>query len=234
MTGFSDFLRAQADPIWQAQHEHPFIRGIGDGSLGIDQFRFWLRQDYVFLIDYARLFAACALRAPNLDAMTTFSTLMQEVLGREMELHRSYCAEFAITPHALERTRKAPVTQGYTDFLIRTATTADYAEMLGAVLPCVWGYSELGIELARRGEPDDPRYRRWINVYADPEFAELAEWCQGLVNDACSGLPQSHLYRVEQAFITSSRWELAFWEMAWTQGDWMTNGRESRSSIGQG
>jgi thiaminase/transcriptional activator TenA len=220
MTGFSDFLRLQADPVWNAQHHHPFVRGIGDGTLEIAKFGFWLRQDYVFLIDYARLFAAAAVRAPNLEAMSTFSTMMHEILGREMELHRSYCAEFGITELALETTVKAPTTQGYTDFLLRTATTGDYVEILGALLPCMWGYSEVGLELARGGMPDDDRFRRWINVYADPEFAELVEWCQGLTNRACDGLPQEHLYRVEQAFVTSSRYELAFWEMAWTMETW--------------
>ncbi len=118
------------------------------------------------------------MRAPDLASMTTFAKLLHEILGREMELHRSYCAEFGITPLDLELEPKAPTTQGYTDFLLRTSTTGDYAELLGALLPCMWGYSEVGTALAARGLPDDDRYRRWINVYADPEFAELATWCR--------------------------------------------------------
>ncbi len=221
MAGFSDYLRVQADSIWAAQHTHPFVRGIGDGSLDVDRFAFWLRQDYLFLIDYARLFATAILRAPDLESMTTFSRLLYEVLGREMELHRSYCAESGITPEDLERTTKAPTTQGYTDFLLRTATTGNYTELLGALLPCMWGYSEVGTTLARRGLPSDQRYRRWINVYADAEFAELATWCRSLVDIACENVSSDRADRVERAFITSSRYELAFWEMAWRQETWL-------------
>jgi len=220
MAGFSDLLRVQAEPIWSALHAHPFVRGIGTGSLDTAKFGFWLRQDYRFLIDYARLFGAAVLKAPDLESMTRLSMLQHEILGREMELHRSYCAEFAITPDDLEQTPKAPTTQGYTDFLLRTATTGDYAELLGALLPCMWGFSEVGVALADRGYPDDDRLRRWINVYADPEFAELAEWCRELLNDACEGLPRRLMDRVERAFITSSRYELAFWEMAWIEETW--------------
>jgi len=221
MAPFSEYLRVQAEPIWAAQHVHPFVRGIGDGSLDVEKFGFWLRQDYLFLIDYARLFATAVVRAPDLQSMTTFSRLLYEVLGREMELHRSYCAEFGITPADLERTSKSPTTQGYTDFLLRTATTGNYTELLGALLPCMWGYSEVGTTLIRRGLPEDHRYRRWINVYADPEFAELAMWCRTLVDESCRNLTADQAARVERAFMTSSRYELAFWDMAWRQEDWL-------------
>jgi thiaminase/transcriptional activator TenA len=219
---FSDHLRITGNGIWQAQHDHPFVRGIGDGTLDVQRFGTWLQQDYLFLIDYARFFAAAILRAPSLDAMTTFSRLLHEILGREMELHRSYCAEFGISPLDLETATKLPTTQGYTDFLLRTATTNNYIELLGALLPCMWGYSEIASRIADRGLPADDRYRRWINVYADPEFGELAEWCRTLVDDACISISPDRIQRVESAFITSSRYELAFWDMAWKGETWLT------------
>lgn len=217
---FSDHLRITGNHIWQAQHEHPFVRGIGDGTLDSERFGIWLRQDYLFLIDYAKFFAVAVLRAPDLAAMTTFSKLLHEILHREMELHRSYCGEFGISPQDLEQSRKLPTTQGYTDFLLRTGTTNNYIELLGALLPCMWGYAELGQRLAQQGLPEDARYRRWINVYADPEFAELAEWCRRLVDDACHDISPDRVERVENAFITSSRYELAFWDMAWKKETW--------------
>jgi thiaminase/transcriptional activator TenA len=219
-TSASTRFRQAADTIWQAQHEHPFVRGIGNGSLDANRFGFWLRQDYLFLIDYSRLFGTAVLRAPDLEAMTRFTALLHETLTREMDLHRSFVAGFGITENDLERETKAPTTQGYTDFLLRTATTSDYAELLGALLPCMWGYSEIGIRLAGRGLPEDDRYRTWIESYADPEFAKQARWCRELTDQACSGLPASALVRAEAAFLTSSRYELAFWEMAWSREEW--------------
>ncbi|MDQ3525760.1 MAG: thiaminase II, partial [Chloroflexota bacterium] len=212
----SDRFRQAADPIWESQHRHPFVCGIGDGSLDAERFGFWLRQDYLFLMDYSRLFATAVLRAPDLEAMTRFAALLHETLTHEMDLHRSYVAGFGITEGDLERETKAPTTQGYTDFLLRTATTSDYTELLGALLPCMWGYSEIGLRLAERGLPHDERYRAWIESYADPKFAELARWCRELTDDACANLPEMAIVRAESAFLTSSRYELAFWEMAWS------------------
>ena len=217
---FSDHLRLLAVPIWAAQHAHPFVRGIGDGTLPLDKFRFWVRQDYLYLIDYARVFAAGAVRAPDLDTMTAFADLLHATLKTEMDLHRSYAAEFGITLAELERERKMPTTQGYTDFLMRVAAVGDFAEFAAALLPCMWGFCEVGETLAARGMPADPRYAKWIAMYSAPEFAELARWCRKLVDRLGADAPAGVRTKMEEAFVASSRYELAFWEMAWTLEKW--------------
>jgi thiaminase/transcriptional activator TenA len=213
-------LRAAADPIWRAQHSHPFVRGIADATLALDRFSLYVRQDYLFLIDYARLLALGAARAPDLDTMTRFAELAREVLVTEMDLHRSFAAEFGITANELEAERPAPTTQGYTDFLVRTAAQGDFGELAAALLPCMWGYAEIGQALAARGRPPDERYARWVDMYASPEFGELAGWCRALVDRVGAGLTGRGHARLERAFLTSSRYELAFWDMAWRGERW--------------
>lgn len=217
---FTSELRHAAEPIWSAQHEHPFVRGIGDGTLSLDRFRFWVRQDYVFLIEYARLLALAAARSPDLETMTRFAGLLQATLAVEMDLHRGYAAEFGISSAELAAEAKAPATQAYTDFLLRTAALGDYAEIVAALLPCMWGFSEIGLALAARGRPADPRLAKWIDMYADPEFARLAAWCRDLLDRLAAELPAALRAAAREAFLVSSRHELAFWEMAWRRERW--------------
>ena len=216
----TDRLRRLADPIWQAQHEHPFVRGIGDGSLDLDKFAFWIRQDYLFLIDYCRLFALAAARAPDLETLARFADLLQATARTEMDLHRSYAAEFGITPADLEAEAKAPATQGYTDFLIRTAAEGDFVELVAALLPCMWGFYEIGQRLAEQSRPADARYNAWIEMYSGAEFGDLAEWCRSLLDRLAEGIPADRWRRVEEAFLTSSRYEWLFWEAAYQQRTW--------------
>jgi thiaminase (transcriptional activator TenA) len=217
---FSDELRAAAADVWEAQHGHPFVVGIGDGSLELERFAFWVRQDYLFLIEYSRMLALGAARAPDLATMRRFADLAQATLGSEMDLHRSYCEELGISRAELERERMAPTTRGYTDFLVRVATGGDFAELVAALLPCMWGYSEIGTRLAAGGPPDDERYAKWIEMYASDEFAELARWCRALADRVGADLGPHARERATDAFVTSSRYELAFWEMAWTGDAW--------------
>jgi thiaminase/transcriptional activator TenA len=211
---FTDRLREAADPIWAAQHEHPFVRGIGEGSLDPRKFRHYIRQDYLFLIEYARLLALGCARAPRLDEMGRFARLAEAVLGSEMELHRSYAADWGISTGELEAEEPTATTRAYTDFLLRTATLGDYGELAAALLPCMWGYHEVAVGLARRGLPSNELYSRWIGEYAGAEFGELTIWCKALTNAAAE---TSDHRRMTDAFLTSSGYELAFWDASWRE-----------------
>jgi thiaminase/transcriptional activator TenA len=211
---FSAQLRRAADPIWRAQHEHPFVRGVGDGSVAPEAFARYVRQDYVFLVEYARLLALGAARAPDLETMRRFADLAQAILGEEMDLHRAFAREFGIAEAELEAEAPAPVTRAYTDFLLRTATLGSFAELAAALLPCMWGYAEIGQRLAAREPPPaDPRYARWIETYAGPEFAELADWCRGLVDRLAADAGEAERERMRRAFLVCSEHELAFWDV---------------------
>ena len=213
-------LRRAADPIWRAQLAHPFLSGIADGTLAAERFAFYVRQDYLFLVEYARLLALGAARAPDLATMRRFADLTTEILTTEMDLHRSFAGDLGISEAELEAEAPSPTTQGYTDFLVRTAAQRDFAELAVALLPCMWGYAEIGQALAARGVSPDRRYAQWVGVYASPEFAELADWCRALVDRLGAALPAGGRARLERTFVTSSRYELAFWEMAWSGEHW--------------
>ena len=129
-----------------------------------------------------------------------------------MDLHRSYALQWEIAADELEREPMSPTTRAYTDFLVRTAGVGDYAELLAALLPCVWGYSELGRALAARRPPANQSFANWIETYAADDFAELTRWCRDAL-DAVA--PTTAEDRLRESFLVSSRYELAFWEMAW-------------------
>ena len=217
---FSARLRRLADPIWRAQHEHPFVRGIGDGSLDLERFRHWVRQDYRFLVEYCRLFGLAAARAPDLETLVRFADLLQTTARTEMDLHRAYAAELGMAPASLEGEPMAPTTRAYTDFLVRVAATGDFAELAAALLPCMWSFAEIGETLAARGLPAEPRYAKWVRMYADPEFAALADWCRELVDRLAAAADSATRGRMEESFLTASRYEYLFWEMAWTRETW--------------
>ena len=207
-------------PIWNAQFEQPFVRAIGEGTLDVERFKFWVRQDYLFLIEYARLLALATARSPELGTMSRFAHLLNETLSTEMGLHRAYAAEFGISEAELEEETAAPTTRAYTDFLVRVAATGDYAELLAALLPCMWAFSDIGQRLAELKPPADERYQKWVAMYSSAEFAGLAQWCREVLDEAAAGLPERVLQKLEGIFLTSSRYEYQFWEMAWKLERW--------------
>lgn len=218
MRRFSDDLRSACGPIWAAEHEHPFVRGIGDGTLPAEKFRFFIRQDYPYLVDYVRALAVACARAPDLELAAHFARRVRTILDTEMALHRAYASEWGIGPEELEAERMAPATRAYADFLLRTASLGSFPELAAALLPCVWGYVELGKALARGARPDDERYARWIDAYAGEALGELCDDFRTIVDGLAEDADETTRARMREAFLASSRHELALWDMAW-QGE---------------
>jgi thiaminase/transcriptional activator TenA len=139
----------------------------------------------------------------------------------EMELHRSYCARFGVTAAALAATQPSPTTYAYTRHLLSVAYAGTVAEIEAALLPCQWGYAEIGAALARAGEPADaPLYAEWIQMYASPEYQELAGGMCTLLDRLAETAGSAERARMREHFLTSSRYEYLFWDAALRMETW--------------
>ncbi|MBI4199010.1 MAG: thiaminase II [Chloroflexi bacterium] len=218
---FTQAIRARANALQQAIFRHPFVVGIGDGSLDVERFKHFIRQDYVFLIEYSRTLALACAKAPDLESMARFAELLHATLTAEISLHRSYCSRFGISTADLEATQATPTTQAYTDFLVRAAYHGSFAELACVLLPCLWGYCEIGLALARQGKPaHQPLYGEWIDMYSSPEYQALADWLLKLVDRLAEQAGPAERERMEAAYVVGTRYEYAFWDMAWRQEAW--------------
>lgn len=186
-------------PLLDRQLAHPTVVGIARGDLDERVFRSWLEQDYLFLLDYVRVFARLAWRAPG-GHLADLVDLAHETFHGELELHRSLAASFGAD---LDGATKGPACAAYTSFLLEAA--ADYGVGLAALYPCMWGYSTLGRSLPL---PEEPRFRRWVETYADPGFAALAARCGQMLDEAAPDPVAA-----EQAFLEGMAHELAFWDV---------------------
>jgi thiaminase/transcriptional activator TenA len=208
-------LREKTDPLWEAIFRHPFVTGIGDGTLSRDRFEFYLKQDYVYLIDFCRVFALACAKSRTLPEMGTFAALLHATLNTEMELHRKTCAAFGIAEEELATTRKSPITSAYTDLLVRTAYEGELSDILAVLLPCACGYVEIGKRLKSGGLPEDRFYRDWIDTYSSPEFQEFADGLIGRMNEHAADAPAHRREHWHRLYESSARYEYLFFDMSW-------------------
>ena len=214
--GFITEIENQTLSIRQAILEHPFITGIGDGSLPVDRFKYYVIQDYVYLIDYSRALAIASARAIDLQDMSWFAGLLDETLNQEMALHRSYCQEFGINLQELESVEPASTTKSYTNFLLKTAYKGSFGELVASLLPCQWGYWEIGDHLLKRGLPTSaPLYAQWIKMYTSEEFTELAHQIREMANRIGDDAGFAEQAAMRQAYTNSVQLEHRFWDMAY-------------------
>ena len=127
-------LYEAARPVWEACHAHPFVRGIGDGTLEPEKFRWFLLQDYLYLFDYARVFAYGVVKARDPDLMRTFAANVDAILGGEMKVHRAYMARLGITEEQVFAVRPALSNLSYTHYMLAAAAAGTPAEIVAAIL----------------------------------------------------------------------------------------------------
>lgn len=219
---FTAILYEKVNDIWKKTHQHPFVVGMGTGLLPAESFIRYMKQDYVFLIDYAKLFAFGAAKARDIETMAAFAGLLHDTLTGEMELHRQYAARFGISNQQLEETKPTPVNLAYTRYMLNVAQNGSLAELISALLPCMWSYWEIGKMLAK-DYPDSishPLYGEWIQMYSSSEFGSLATWLMDLLDQLTEGKPERELAILADHFLTTSRFEYMFWDMVDQGGDW--------------
>lgn len=210
---FATLCAANTD-LHHAAMTHPFVAGIGTGSLSDDAFAAYLAQDYLFLTQYVRAQALGAAASPDLDSMGRMVALLHSTLAEELDHLIALYEQFGGTRAALAATEALPACQAYTDHLLTTAHAGSLFWTIASMLPCQWGYGEIGRALQAPGMPSDPRFRQWIEEYAADSYHELVQEIVARFDALAAEESAAARARAARIFRLSSRHELAFWEMA--------------------
>jgi thiaminase/transcriptional activator TenA len=213
---FAAWCKAAGDE-WGAYVAHPFVTGMGDGTLPRSAFLHYLAQDYVFLIHFARAWALAVVKSDTLAEMEAASATVQALVAEEMTLHRQICAEHGIDAAALEATVEAPENLAYTRYVLDAGLSGDLCDLLAALAPCVMGYGEIGAQLKAQGHA--ATYAPWIDTYADPDYQDLCRSVGGLIDGALERRIGADFDsaprwpRLTGRFIAATRLEAGFWQM---------------------
>ncbi len=218
---FTKRLRQLAKPIWDAQFKHPFVVALGKGTLPKRKFQYYILQDARYLEELARIFAVGAQKAQDPDTTLRFAKLVEETIVVERGLHETYGKQWKLTAADMRNTPLAPTNYAYCRHMRSTAQTGTLAELTVVALPCAWIYCAVGRHLLRKGPPSPKHpYRDWLLLYGSPEFAEVTRWMRALVDKEAKLAGKAEKERMSEAFLTSSRYEWMFWDMAWREEQW--------------
>ena len=216
MTSVSTRLHDAAAPVWEACLRHPFVTGIGDGTLDMEKFRYFMLQDYLYVFDYARVFALGVVKARDPELMRVFAANVDAILGGEMKIHRAYMKRLDITEEQVFSIKPALANLSYTNYMLSVAQTGGPMEIVASILACSWSYAEIGQALAAiPGAAEHPFYGEWIRGYASEEYAATNQALIELMDSLAADAGEEQLAYLTDVFVNCSRYELGFWDMAW-------------------
>ena len=217
-----DDLKKSCQAEWQAYIQHSFVQQLGNGSLAPEAFQHYLKQDYLFLIQFARAFALAAYKSPTLSDLRQAKEGLQAIVDVELDLHISYCKEWGISEQELAELPEARATLAYTRYVLDTGNRGDLLDLHVALSPCMVGYGEIANWLNSRAETirgDSNPYDTWIKMYESDEFQEAMQAEIGWLNERLADVSPARFRELTRIFSDATRLEIDFWKMGLDQSD---------------
>jgi thiaminase (transcriptional activator TenA) len=216
---FTESLWGSIGDIYGRILKHPFIRGLTDGTLPEEAFRFYVIQDALYLRDYARGLALLGAKAPQDQWLMMFAEHAREAIVVERALHESFFKDWKLRDEDVYSTPMAPTNLLYTSYLLRVAYDRPFPEIMGCFLPCYWIYWEVGKELEKRGSPAE-LFRRWIQTYSSEQYGSIVRQVMEVMDQVARGFREDELKLIRHHFVVTSRLEYLFWDMGFQKQIW--------------
>jgi len=214
---FSRGLKAKAAKVWEDGYNHPFVQELGAGTLDREKFKFYLLQDYLYLLQYAKVFAIATVKSDTEELMKGFSTSQYFLLANEMNVHRKYMEDFGITQAEVLAVKPSLYNRTYTANMLSFGLTGGLAEVLASVFPCAWTYADYGKRLKAQyaDKLEGNFYKTWIESYASDEFSVSFEWFYDALDNLVANMTEEQRIKIEDIFISSVEFEYLFWDMSY-------------------
>ena len=209
-------LKSGCRSEWAAYTKHRFVLELGAGTLPKASFRYYLQQDYLFLIHFARAYALAAFKADDLEELRLAAAAVSAIVDTEMGLHVAFCERWGIGEAEMAALPEDPANIAYTRYVLERGLSGDSLDLAAALAPCVVGYAEIGSWLADNAtvKGDDNPYQEWINTYADDDYQEVAWSHAGQLDSLLErrGGP-GRMKKLQRTFAEATRLEVGFWQM---------------------
>lgn len=205
--------------VWLYYTKHEFVQKLANDSLHENCFLNYLKQDYLFLIQFSKAWSLAILKSDNLEEMKIAASTVNELINFEMGLHISLCEKYGISKLDLENTEEENENIAYTRYVLELGYSGDFLDLLSALAPCVLGYGEIGLNL-QNSNPKISMYKKWIETYSSSEYQSVCLNVGKLIDKSFKlrlGKNYTNTYKwnkASQIFKKATSLEVDFWNMA--------------------
>jgi len=212
----SERLRMDADTIWKQILNHQFVLELYKGVLPVEKFRFYVLQDYNYLITSMKNFSVLSSKAGSVEAMKEMLEIAHLEATSEFENYEKLLRNLGYTIEDAIRSEPTQTNISYGSFLLATSSLKTFWEGLAATLPCFWTYAEIAeFHKDKLNECKNSLYFEWASVYFTESYQKLVNKMKGLLDNA-----NIEYEKLKGPFIIASKYEYMYWSMAYNMGKW--------------
>ncbi|GAK12297.1 thiaminase II [Geomicrobium sp. JCM 19039] len=217
---FTEELRKECAPVFEAIFEHPFVQGIGNGDLQPGQLTHYVKQDFEYLNTFMQIYGLAISRSERREDMQLLNEQISFVLNDEVHPHNNFCQVAGVNYEDLQYEPLAPTAHHYTRHMLDVAHRGSFGEIIAVLLPCPWTYYEIAVHLDETKKPDKNHpFYDWISFYKEMGDGVTMAFRDRLDEYAKTATDEEKT-RMRDAFLKSCQLEWQFWQMAFTEEKW--------------
>ncbi|HWP38415.1 MAG TPA: hypothetical protein VNL18_12765 [Gemmatimonadales bacterium] len=205
---------ARLKPLWDRMLSHRFLIEMRDGRMSDERFAVWMRQDYLFVEAAIPFIAALIPRAPRRHWEPLAGVIA--ALEKELKLFEERAAAAGVN------LRGAPpsfTNHAYIQFLLATAYRASYAEAYTVLYTAEKAYHDSWL-VVKRGMDKGSKWYPFVENWAGDAFAQYVAYLEGELDGLAQEAAPAERERMAGYFELTTKYEIAFWEMAATSEGW--------------
>ncbi len=214
----TEILRDEAKALWEKIIKHPFVIELYEGTLPLEKFRFYLKQDYNYLIGVTKAFSLLASKS-DYEVSKMALELAYADATVEMENYIKLIKKLGMDIDDVVNEEPAPTNLAYVNFLLSTCCLGTPLDCLVSLLPCFWSYqviAEYHRDKLLRNSIDI--YVNWAKVYLSDDYIKIVDELREAVDRLWKG---EDYERYKRIFIRASKYEYMFWDMAYRMETWL-------------
>ena len=192
----SQKLFERGEKVWPRYLCHPFVTQMAEGTLPIEKFRYYMLQDYLYLKDYVKIFAAIIQKADDFEQIRFLSEQLSNTVGETLRTHIPFMKRLGITEEEIRDARPHIDNSAYRSYAYIAEKTAErFPNALS-----------------------DERYGSWFAGYVSSEYRQTNAALIDRIDALGAFVSEAESERLCEIFEKCSLFDLRFWDMVYAMG----------------
>ena len=216
-------LKNEVSNYFILQSKKPFLTEILNGNLSNERYTYWVRVDYVYLINFSKILALGISKGKTIEEMKVMNDYLNWILNEEMSIHVEHARKNGISENELFNCEMGPIKYSYTRHENNCANAGDLGILISGILACIVGWQVVSkILLGGETVSDNNKYKGWLTMYSEDKILqEHTSKILKIFNSYAAYGNEEYRDTLKKNFLLGVKYETMCWDAYYNMEVWI-------------
>lgn len=211
----SEILYDNVKDLWNQAAAKPFVIEMAKGILSREHYRYYMIQDYLYLLEYTDILAAIQESCNDPELRSFIGDVIEQVKEETMQVHVPNMREMGITEEEISGCPESPEIADYVNYMRSLVKEEGILAGLTAQLQCSWVYAYIGLRMKEQypEEISASPYKGWFDAYTCDAYTGANQKWIDTLDKMADDIEAEDAEKLCRIFKTCAEYENRFWDM---------------------